>query len=65
LLETRRDPFLDAFSVGGTGRELQLGHGRLEELDDLALSIGQPVHALRRFAVTCSASPRRPALFSA
>src|SRR5215475_3321525 len=49
-LEARRDPFLDAFSVGGTGRDLQLGHGRLEELHDLALSVGKPLHALRRGA---------------
>src|SRR3989442_3972672 len=49
-LEARRDSFLDAFSVGGTGRDLQLGHGRLEELHDLAPSIGKPLHAFRRGA---------------
>src|SRR5207247_3334609 len=49
-LEARRDSFLDAFSVGGTGRDLQLGHGRLEKLHDLALSIGKLLHGLRRRA---------------
>src|SRR6516165_12282244 len=46
-LEARSDPFLDAFSVGGTGGDLQLGHGRIEELHDLALSTGKPLDSLR------------------
>src|SRR6516162_6079673 len=45
-LEAGSDPFLDAFSVGGTGGDLQLGHGRIEELHDLALSIGKPLDPL-------------------
>jgi len=38
------------FSVGGTGGDLQLGHGRIEELHDLALSIRKPLDAFRRRA---------------
>src|SRR5262249_51611035 len=49
-LEARRNSFLDAFSVRGTGGDLQLRHGRVEELHDLALSIRKPLDGLRRGA---------------
>src|SRR6516225_938479 len=49
-LEARRDSFLDAFSVGGTGGDLQLGHRRIEKLHDLALSVRKPLDAFRRRA---------------
>src|SRR5260221_11496358 len=41
-LEAGSDPFLYAFSVGGTGGDLQLGHRRIEEPHDPSLSIGKP-----------------------
>src|SRR6187402_29702 len=42
--EPRRDPFLDPVAFDGAGRELQFGDSCIEELPDLALRGGEPLH---------------------
>src|SRR5262249_22494653 len=49
-LEARRDPFLDAFVVGQTVGELQLGRSRVEELGNLALNFSKLLDVLERGA---------------
>src|SRR5260221_14280192 len=47
-LEAGSGPLLEALSVGGTGGDLQLGHGRLAGMDDPALDTGKALDPPRR-----------------